>query len=251
MHDNVTDRSATPPTGGTRRTALVTGAGRGLGATLTAFLCARGWTVVATSRSTDELTALADKLNAEGPGRVVALPGDVLDPDHRARLVVEADSLPGFGLVVNNAALMGMSPIAPLIEADAGVYQRVLETNVVAPLALIREAVPRLGAGSLIVNISSDAAVEVFPCAGVYGASKAAMDQAGRILALELAEAGIGVVAVDPGDMGTRMYAEAEPGADLSALPAPESTLPFWKWLLDQPPAEVSGERFTAQSHTG
>ncbi|PDP84383.1 short-chain dehydrogenase [Glycomyces fuscus] len=249
MHDDTTDGSQADPADGTGRTALVTGAGRGLGAALTAFLCARGWNVVATSRSTDELTSLADKLNAEGPGRVVAVPGDVRDPDHRARLAAEAGALPGFSVVVNNAALMGVSPIAPLVEATADVYQRVMETNVVAPLALIREAVPLLGSGSLIVNVSSEAAVQAFPCAGAYGASKAAMDHAGRILALELAEAGIGVVAVDPGDMGTRMYAEAEPGVDLSALPRPESTLPFWSWLLAQRPNDVSGRRFLAQEH--
>ncbi|WP_285731265.1 SDR family oxidoreductase [Nocardiopsis sp. ATB16-24] len=250
MHDNPTADSRSTPIDGTGRTALVTGAGRGLGATLTTLLCARGWNVVATSRSGDELAAVAGKLNAEGPGRVVAIPGDVCDPGHRARLVAEAGALPGFGIVVNNAALMGVSPIAPLLEAPVDVYRRVMETNVVAPLALIRESVPHLGSGSLIVNISSESAVQAFPCAGVYGASKAAMDQAGRILALELAEAGIGVVAVDPGDMGTRMYAEAEPGADLSALPSPESTLPFWHWLLGRHPTDVSGGRFLAQEHT-
>ncbi|NYH50592.1 NAD(P)-dependent dehydrogenase (short-subunit alcohol dehydrogenase family) [Nocardiopsis arvandica] len=249
MPENTTDDSEPASTDGAGRTALVTGAGRGLGATLTAFLCARGWTVVATSRSTEELTSLADKLNADGPGRVIAVAGDVRDPGHRTRLAAEAGALSGFGIVVNNAALMGVSPIAPLVEATTDVYQRVLETNVVAPLALIREAGPFLEPGSLIVNISSEAAVQAFPCAGVYGASKAAMDHAGRILALELAEAGIGVVAVDPGDMGTRMYAEAEPGVDLSALPSPESTLPFWNWLLAQRPADVSGGRFLAQEH--
>ena len=68
-----------------------------------------------------------------------------------------------------------------------------------------------------------------------------------RTLATELRERGVAAVIVDPGDMRTRMHQEAFPGEDISDRPLPEVTAPFWHWLLDQKPADISGERFAAQ----
>ena len=67
-------------------------------------------------------------------------------------------------------------------------------------------------------------------------------------LANELREDGVGVVSVDPGDMRTQMHQEAFPGEDISDRPLPESTLPFWAWLLNQDNLSVSGNRYRAQS---
>ncbi|HWN42235.1 MAG TPA: hypothetical protein VNW71_08430, partial [Thermoanaerobaculia bacterium] len=83
---------------------------------------------------------------------------------------------------------------------------------------------------------------------GGYGLTKAALDLASLTLANELSGRWVGVVAVDPGDLRTRMHQEAFPGEDISDRPLPEVTLPFWAWLFGQPPAAVTGQRYQAQS---
>ena len=100
----------------------------------------------------------------------------------------------------------------------------------------------------LVVNISSDAAVGGYPGWGGYGASKAALDLATLTLAHELAESGVAVVSVDPGDMRTQMHQDAFPGEDISDRPLPDATLPFWAWLLGQQHAAINGRRFQAQA---
>ena len=128
------------------------------------------------------------------------------------------------------------------------VLRRVFEVNVIAPLALIRTCLPVLKKSrGLVVNITSDASRGGYPGWGGYGSSKAALDLLSKTLANELREAGVGVVAVDPGDLRTQMHQDAFPGQDISDRPLPEVTLPFWAWLEGQDPLRVTGQRFEAQ----
>jgi NAD(P)-dependent dehydrogenase (short-subunit alcohol dehydrogenase family) len=116
-------------------------------------------------------------------------------------------------------------------------------------LGLAQEALPLLRQrAGLIVNISSDAARGGYEGWGAYGATKAALDLVSLTLANELRPAGVSVVAVDPGDMRTQMHQAAFPGEDISDRPLPDVTLPFWAWLLGQPPGSVSGRRYEAQA---
>src|SRR5262249_34181777 len=120
--------------------------------------------------------------------------------------------------------------------------------NVIAPLVLAREVLPLLEASDgLIVNVSSDAARGGYPGWGGYGLTKAPLDLASLTPANEL-KGRLGVVAVDPGDLRTRMHQAAFPGEDISDRPLPEVTLPFWAWLFGQPHAAVTGRRYQAQS---
>src|SRR5439155_22253482 len=99
----------------------------------------------------------------------------------------------------------------------------------------------------LVVNITSDAARGAYPGWGGYGSSKAALELLSKTLANELRDAGVGVVAVDPGDLRTQMHQDAFPGQDISDRPLPEVTLPFWAWPEGQDPSRVTGQRFEAQ----
>ncbi len=181
-------------------------------------------------------------------GRVVALPGDVADADHRQRLVDAARELGGLDLLVNNASTLGASPLPHLADLAEDTLRSTLEVNLVAPLALVRVALPLLErARGLIVNVSSDAAVGGYEGWGGYGASKAALDLATRTLAAELAPRGVAAVAVDPGDLRTELHQLAFPGEDIGDRPEPQVTLPFWAWLFAQPGSAVSGQRFRAQ----
>ena len=192
------------PSAPSPRVALVTGASRGLGATVAAFLAATGYDLVIDARGADALAATADALRVHGR-TVVALPGDVADADHRRALVDATRELGGLDLLVNNASTLGASPLPALADLTEDTLRTVLEVNLVAPLALLRAALPLLSArGGLVVNVSSDAAVGGYEGWGGYGSSKAALDLATRTLAAELAPVGVAAVAVDPGRGGSQ-----------------------------------------------
>jgi NAD(P)-dependent dehydrogenase (short-subunit alcohol dehydrogenase family) len=212
----------------TARTALVTGASRGLGRALATALADRGWRLVLDGRDPDRLATTVAALGR--PELVTAVPGDVADPDHRAALVAAVG--PRLDLLVNNASALGPSPLPPLADLPTEGFQQVLATNVVAPLALLQAVLPALRrATGIVVDISSDAAVEAYAGWGGYGASKAALDQLTAVLAVEHPE--LRVYAVDPGDMATEMHQAAFPGEDISDRPAPETVVPALLALVD------------------
>jgi NAD(P)-dependent dehydrogenase (short-subunit alcohol dehydrogenase family) len=218
-----------------RRTALVTGASRGLGRALAERLAADGWNVVVDARDSAALAEARAAIDAAGPGSVVALPGDVADPVHAAALVTAAAGLGRFELVVNNAGSLGPSPLPHVAWLRTGDLERLLAANVVAPLRIIQAALPHLRAErGAIVNVTSDAAVEGYEGWGGYGASKAALEQLSRVLAAE--EDRVRVYWVDPGDMRTRMHQDAFPGEDISDRPPPEEKVPGLVRLIDERP---------------
>ncbi|GID95642.1 SDR family NAD(P)-dependent oxidoreductase [Amorphoplanes digitatis] len=214
--------------------AIITGASRGLGLALTAGLADAGWRLVVDARGAGDLAAAMAKFDVD---RVVAVPGDVTDAAHRHALIAAADRLGGTDLLVNNAGILGPSPQPPLADYPLGALREVYEVNVVAPLALIQLALPGLRSRrGAIVTITSDAAVEAYPGWGGYGSAKAAIEQAGRVIAAE--EPAVRVWSVDPGDLRTRMHQEAFPGQDISDRPLPATVVPAFRRLLgDAPPS--------------
>ena len=227
--------------------SLVTGAGRGLGRILATFLAGQGHDIVITARTDIELEDVTQSIESIGV-RVVAIPGDITDPRHRTRLLQQTGALGGLSLLVNNASDLGETPRPELAAASLERFRTTLETNLVAPLALIQEALPQLDqTKGLVVNISSDASRGGYERWGVYGSSKAALDLASKTLSAELKPRHISVVSVDPGNMRTRMHQEAFLGEDISDRPLPEVTLPFWAWLVSQNPERITGMRYLAQ----
>ncbi|MGW0827279.1 SDR family NAD(P)-dependent oxidoreductase [Streptomyces sp. NPDC002845] len=223
--------------------AIITGASKGLGRALGAALAERGWDLVLDARTAEVLQETAVALSAYGT-RVEALPGDVTDAGHRAGLVAVARKLGGVDLLVNNASALGAEPLVRLADLTLDGLRRALEVNVVAALGLVQEALPllRVSSAGSVIGISSDAAAEAYETWGGYGASKAALDHLSAVLAEE--EPGLRVWAVDPGDMGTDLYAAAVPDDD-DPRPAPESVVPAFLRLIDERPA--SG-RYSAPS---
>jgi len=209
----------------TFRTALITGASRGLGRALATALSDRGWRLVVDARDPARLDAAIAGLE-----RTTAVAGDVADPQHRAAL---AEAIgPRLDLLVNNASELGPSPLPALADLHPDDLRHVLDVNVVAPLALVQAALPALrAAGGTVLDISSDAAVEAYAGWGGYGAGKAALDQLTAVLAVENPD--LRIYAVDPGDMATEMHQAAFPGEDISDRPAPETVVPALLALLD------------------
>jgi NAD(P)-dependent dehydrogenase (short-subunit alcohol dehydrogenase family) len=229
------------------RSALITGASRGLGRALALELGRQGARLVLVARGRRALVAVAEAIREAG-GEAHALPADVGDPEAAVRLAGQAAALVGpVDLLIHAASTLGPTPLPRLLDTDPAAFLRVLQVNLLGPFRLTRAIVGGMavrGAGTVLA-ISSDAAVEAYPAWGAYGASKAALDHLTRTWAAELGEAGVRVLSVDPGEMDTDMHAAAIPDADPASLSDP-TDVARWVlgWLAKRP---ASGSRAVAQ----
>jgi len=203
--------------------AIVTGGSRGLGAALGARLAAQGARVVLVARDRMPLEETALRIRAAG-GEAHALAEDVGDKTAIHRIAGAAAALVGrIDLLVHNASTLGPVPLRLLLDTECEDLERVLAVNLVGPFRLTRAiAGPMvLHGGGVVVHVSSDAATSPYPRWGAYGVSKAALDHLNRIWAAELEGTGVRFLGVDPGEMNTRMHADAIPEADPKALADP------------------------------
>ena len=227
-----------------QRVALITGASSGLGREIARVFARRGMPLVLNARGAEALRAAADELTQRTD--VLAVPGDVGEDAER----IVGAGLERFGridVLINNASSIGPSPMPTLDRYPWQDLEAVFRTNVLAPLHLTQLVLPGMRArrDGVIVNVTSDAAVQAYPGWGGYGASKAGLEHLSRVLASEIEGSGVRVYVVDPGDMNTRMHREAEPGVDLSHLPGPEVPAPAFLRLIEQEAAPFG--RFEAQ----
>jgi NAD(P)-dependent dehydrogenase (short-subunit alcohol dehydrogenase family) len=205
-----------------KRTAIITGASRGLGLALARALARRNWQLIIDARGEAALQDVLSEL--EKYTRVWAIPGDIFDPPHRQRLAEAAAEAGGLELVFNNASVLGPSPQPALLAYPLESLMDVYKTNVVAPLGLLQAVQSHLKPGARIINVTSDAGIEAYEGWGGYGSSKAALEHLSAILAAE--NPTLKIYWVDPGDMRTQMQQEAFPGEDISDRPLPEESVP-------------------------
>ncbi|WP_437730221.1 SDR family NAD(P)-dependent oxidoreductase [Sorangium sp. So ce1335] len=232
------------------RAALVTGASRGLGAALARELARRGAKVVLVARERAPLEAVADEITREG-GVAHALAADVGDKGQTYAIAGAAAALVGpIDLLVHNASTLGKTPLPILLDTECEDLGRVLEVNVVGPFRLTKviAGAMALRRRGVVVHISSDAAVNAYPRWGAYGVSKAALDHLSRTWAAELEGTGVSFYAVDPGEMDTRMHAEAIPDVDPSTLANPADVARRIVGLVARAGEVPSGARLEAAS---
>jgi NAD(P)-dependent dehydrogenase (short-subunit alcohol dehydrogenase family) len=211
------------------KTALITGASRGLGLALATSLAQKGWNLVIDAGGSKGLENARQELSTYS--RVVAIAGDVSHETHVQKLIAAAKEFGGLDLLVNNASILGPSPQPTLVNYPLDVLEQVYKVNVFAPLRLTQLALPVLKPNATIINISSDAGVEGYPGWGGYGSSKAALEQLSKVLAAEHPE--YKIYWVDPGDMNTLLHQEAFPGEDISDRPWPETSVPGLLQLVE------------------
>jgi NAD(P)-dependent dehydrogenase (short-subunit alcohol dehydrogenase family) len=230
--------------------ALVTGASRGLGRALAEALATKGARVVMVAREAGPLADAVATIRARG-GDVHAVVADIAAKDAVHRIAGQAQGLVGeLGIVIHNASTLGPVPLRLLLDTDCEDLQSVLETNLIGPFRLtkiVAGAMALRGDGT-IVHISSDAAVEPYPRWGAYSVAKAAQDHLSRILAAELAGTGVRVLAVDPGEMDTKMHADAIPDADRATLQRPAEVAARIVAMIEDDARATSGARLVAPS---
>jgi NAD(P)-dependent dehydrogenase (short-subunit alcohol dehydrogenase family) len=216
-----------------QRTALITGASRGLGLALARDLARRGWNLIIDARDAERLRAVRDELSLIT--HVAALAGDIGNAAHRAELAVLARGHSGLDAVINNAGTLGPSPLPPVLDLDLDAFLETLRANVVAQVGVIQAIRSVLKPGARIVNVTSDAGVNPYAGWGAYGASKAGLEQISRVLAVEIAweRPDLRVYWVDPGDMRTDMHQAAFPGEDISDRALPGERVPGFIRLLE------------------
>lgn len=205
------------------KSVLITGGSRGLGKALALSLAAQGARVVLVARHQSELDETVSEIRRSG-GTAFGVVADVGDKESIYPVVGQAAALAGpIDILINNASTLGPTPLKLLPDTDCEDFERALQVNTIGPFRLIKAVIGSmvLRRAGVVVNISSDAAVEAYPTWGVYSASKAALDHLTRIAALELADTGVRFFSVDPGEMDTKMHADAMPDADTQSLQSP------------------------------
>jgi NAD(P)-dependent dehydrogenase (short-subunit alcohol dehydrogenase family) len=203
----------------------VTGGTSGLGLALVRLLAARGAHVAFVARTAAAVERTAGETDAHG------IVGDVGRKDDIHPLALQITGLLGsLDVLINNASSLGPHPLALLADTECEDLEHALAVNLLGPFRLTKAlfgalaASARSGRDALVVNISSDAAVNAYPGWGAYGASKAALRHLTAIWDEEAKAAGIRLLSIDPGDMDTPLHALAVPDADPSTLRRPEDS---------------------------
>jgi 3-oxoacyl-[acyl-carrier protein] reductase len=223
------------------KTALITGAGRGIGRGIALAFAEQGCAIAAVARTADEVNATVDAVKRAG-SRALALVGDVSNAQDVRGMVDE--TLKSFGridILVNNA---GFACFKPFTELSLEEWQRTLNVNLTATFLMIKAVLPSMIArkGGRIINISSVAGLKPLVDQSAYCASKHGVNGLSKVLAMELRQYGIGVHAVCPGGVDTRLAQEAMPERDKSDWMTPEDIAHACLYLASLSPRATTDE---------
>jgi NAD(P)-dependent dehydrogenase (short-subunit alcohol dehydrogenase family) len=232
------------------KSVLITGGSRGLGRALALKLAAKGAKVAIVARQKAELDEAVAEINWNG-GTAFGIVADVGDKESIYPIVGQAAALTGpVDILINNASTLGPVPLRLIPDTDCEDFERALQVNTIGPFRLIKAVAGSmiLRQMGLVINISSDAAVEAYPAWGVYSASKAALDHLTRIAAAELGGSGVRFISVDPCEMDTRMHAEAIPDADPASLQSPDTVAEQILLMIEHADEIENGARLIASN---
>ena len=203
----------------------VTGGTSGLGLALVRRLAAQGARVAFVARSAPAVERIANETGAHG------IVGDIGRKDDIYPIALQmTGNLGGLDVLINNASSLGPTPLAPLADTECEDLEQALAVNVLGPFRLTKALFGALAAsarnerGALVINISSDAAINAYSGWGAYGASKAALRHLTSIWGEEAKADRVGFLSIDPGDMDTPLHALAIPDADPLTLRRPEDS---------------------------
>jgi NAD(P)-dependent dehydrogenase (short-subunit alcohol dehydrogenase family) len=203
----------------------VTGGTSGLGRALVRMLTAQGAQVAFVARTAEAVERIANETGAFG------IVGDVACKDDIYQIALQiTGNLDGLDVLINNASSLGPTPLALLADTECEHLERAVAVNLLGPFRLTKAlfgalvASARGGRGAVVINISSDAAINAYPGWGAYGASKAALRHLTAIWDQEAKTDRVNFLSIDPGDMDTPLHAQAIPDADPATLKCPEDS---------------------------
>lgn len=229
---------------------LITGGSRGLGLALGEASARAGARVGLVSRDRTHLDAAVARIRSAG-GDAHGIVGDVGDKRAIHRIAGAAAAVLGpIDVLVNNASTLGPTPLRVLLDIECEDLEHVLQVNLIGPFRLTKVIAGSMALRDrgVVINISSDAAVEAYPTWGAYSVAKAALDHLTRIWAAELQGTGVRFISVDPGEMNTRMHADAVPDADSGTLGDPAQVAARILAMVRDSETAASGTRQVASS---
>jgi NAD(P)-dependent dehydrogenase (short-subunit alcohol dehydrogenase family) len=234
---------------------LITGASRGLGRQLALDFAREGAAVLALcARHAEPLQTVQREITVTAPAtNVVLIEADLSRPGDIERLfAITLHEFHGrLAVLVNNASMLGPSPMPYLLDYPLADFQAVLNTNLIGPFLAIRKALPAMiEHGGSIINVTSDAGIVGYPGWGAYGISKFGLEGMSQTWAAELAETKVRVNWVDPGSMNTAMHRAAEPDEDPRQWADPARVTEVFIYLASDESQQVTGRRFQAQERT-
>ena len=236
----------------TGKNILITGASQGLGRAMALRFAregAAGLSLIA--RHADQLTIVGGEVRKIAPKmEIVIIEADVSKPRDIERIV--ATTLAQFKgrleVLVNNASTIGPSPMPNLLDYPVEHFREVLDTNLIGPFLLIKNALPAMiERGGSIINVTSDAGQVGYPGWGAYGISKFGLEGMSQTWASELEESDVRVNWVDPGNMNTAMHRAAEPDEDPTEWADPADVTDVFVFLASDESKNITGKRFQAQ----
>ncbi len=231
------------------KSALVTGASRGIGKGIARVFLQEGARVFLSARRETTLADTAEELSRIGPD-VGFHAGDVSVPHEAEELIQKAlDRFPDLSVLVNNASILGER--APITAVEPETWDEVLRVNTSSLFYVTRPLIPALvdrGAGS-IINVSSSVGRQGKPNWGPYAVSKFGLEGFTQVLAEELRPHGIRVNSVNPGGTRTDMRAAAYPDEDPLTLPTPEDIAPVFVYLASDESRDMTGLAYEARDY--
>lgn len=227
---------------------MITGASKGLGKALTIYFAKEGYDLAICARNEENLLHVKKEAEAIG-SNVLAVVADASIPKDVERFVAMTEEHFGkIDVLINNASILGPSPMPYLLDYPEEDFLEVLRVNSVGPFLITRRVLPGmiLRNDGRIINVTSEAGNIGFAGWGAYGISKFALEGLTETWADELSETAIRVNMVDPGEMDTEMHALAVPDCDYE-LANPNDLVQVFGYLASEASIGVNGKRFKAQ----
>jgi NAD(P)-dependent dehydrogenase (short-subunit alcohol dehydrogenase family) len=235
-----------------KKVVMITGASKGLGRALTLAFAKEGAGLAICARSAEDLQKVKEEAEDFG-AQVLAVTADISKSRDVERFVAMAEEAFGqIDVLINNASILGPSPMPLLLDYPEEDFAEVLRVNAVSPFLVTRRVIPGMlerNKGS-IINVTSEAGHTGYAGWGAYGISKFAVEGLTQTWADELSETNVRVNMVDPGEMNTDMHHLAVPDCDYP-LAKPEDVVDVFLYLASDRSFGINGQRFEAQSEEG
>lgn len=231
------------------KVVMITGASRGLGRALVLAFAKEGARLSICSRTEESLLRVKQEAEALG-AEVLAITADISNSRDVERFVATTEKAYGqIDVLINNASILGPSPMPMLLDYPEEDFLEILRVNVVSTFLVTRRVIPGMlgrNEGS-IINITSEAGNTGYAGWGAYGISKFAVEGLTETWADELSQTNVRVNMVDPGEMDTEMHRLAVPDCDYP-LAKPEDVVEIFLYLASDESEGINGQRFEAQS---